>query len=376
LLVGATFGSGQGGSILINSDSVLIRDPGSSIFAPTTLVSGGGDAGTLTLNTRSLTIRDGGSIVVGTLGSGPGGRATINARRVLMRGLSSDNIDDSSTAIAVGSIGGAGAGGNLDLRADAIRLENSAVIAVGTTGPGQGGSANIAARRITLDRGAIIAGSEALDPTDPPATGDAGSVAIHASKSLSLGNGSNIGAKAVASNGGTIDLQSPRITIRDSKISGEAGQTGGSINVAAHDLLYLYRSQVNAVGQQSLGSINIDPVFTILDQSRITTTTDAAGGNINLRTDRFFKSADSVITAARNATVTLTIYTPQANITGSLVPVNAPLIDASASFIEECSRRLQTDLSSFLITGRGATPAKPGGFTPSFDLTPPSSPPR
>ncbi len=133
-------------------------------------------------------------------------------------------------------------------------------------------------------------------------------------------------------------------------------------------MLYLFRSQVNAVGQQSLGSINIDPIFTVLDQSSIMTTSDVAGGNINVRTDRFFKSSDSVITAARNATVTLTIYTPNANITGSLVPVNAPLIDSSASFIEECSRRLQVDLSSFLITGRGGQPVQPGGLDPALDL--------
>jgi filamentous hemagglutinin family protein len=367
-LEGATFGSGHGGNILINSESVVIRDPGSSIFAPTTATNGGGDAGTLTLNSDSLTIRDGGNIIVGTFGSGAGGRATINAPRVVMHGLSSDTIDDSSTLIAVGSVGGTGPGGNLELRANAIHLENSAQIAVGTTGAGRGGNAVFDAREITLNRAAIIAGSEAIDPTGPPATGDAGSITLHASKTLSLSNGSNIGAKAVASNGGTIDLQAPRITMRHSMISGQAGKTGGSINVAAHDLLYLYRSSINAVGQQQIGSINIDPIFTVLDQSSIMTTTDVAGGNINVRTDRFFKSADSFITAARNATVTLTIYTPEPNITGSLVPVNSPLIDASASFIEECSRRLQTELSSFLITGRGAIPVEAGGLNPSFDL--------
>ncbi len=66
--------------------------------------------------------------------------------------------------------------------------------------------------------------------------------------------------------------------------------------------------------------------------------------------------------------VNLTVYTPDTNITGSLVPVNASLVDASASFAEECSRRLQVDLSSFLITGRGGVPVQPGGLDPAFDL--------
>jgi hypothetical protein len=270
---------------------------------------------------------------------------------------------------------GSGRGGTLTLTTSSLRIENGATVGAGTSGPARGGDATIVANNILLDRAAILAAA-LHGPGDPIATGNAGSVRVSASESISLRNGAQIGASSEAANAGSLTLSAPRITLNQSQISANAAQSGGSINISAHDLLYLYRSQINAVGQQQIGSINVDPIFTVLDQSSIMTTTDVAGGNINVRTDRFFKSADSFITAAKNATVTLTIYTPDTNITGSLVPVNAPLIDASASFIEECSRRLQTDLSSFLITGRGAIPVEPGGLNPSFDLNPPSSRPR
>jgi hypothetical protein len=345
----------------------MLSGPTSQLSADTTAPSGSGPAGTIRIHTRDLSITDGAFVLAATFGSGAGGRTIIDASRVTLRGLPTDTLDEFSTAIAVGSLGGSGSGGMLTLRADSVSISSGSAIAVGTSGSGHGGDAEITARTVRLDRGGIVAGSQSDDPSII-ATGNAGSVSVHATKSISLRNGANIGAKADDAIGGNVTLQSPRITLRDSMISGQAGPVGGNINISAHTLLYLFRSQINAVGQQSLGSINIDPIFTVLDQSTIMTTADITGGNINLRTDRFFKSLDSVITAARNATVTLTIYTPDTNITGSLVPVNASLIDSSASFIEECSRRLQVDLSSFLITGRGGQPPEPGGLNPAFDL--------
>lgn len=367
LITVETAGSGPGGNVSIDARSIALSGTGTRLAADTTALTGGGPAGTIRIRTRDLSITDGAFVLATTLGSGAGGRAIIDADRVTLRGLPDDTLDDFSTAIAVGSLGGSGAGGTLTLNASTVRVSRFAAIAVGTSGSGHGGDGQIAARRVVLDRGNIIAGSQSDDPSIN-VTGNAGSVTVHATKEILLRNGSNIGAKADEASGGNVTLQSPRIILRNSMISGQAAQTGGSINITAHDVLYLFRSQVNAVGQQSLGSINIDPIFTVLDQSTITTTSDITGGNINLRTDRFFKSIDSVITAARNATVTLTIYTPDTNITGSLIPVNASLIDSSASFIEECSRRLQVDLSSFLITGRGGQPPEPGGLNPAFDL--------
>jgi filamentous hemagglutinin family protein len=362
-----TAGSGPGGNVSIDARSLTLSGLGTRVSADTAASTAGGPAGTIRISTRDLAVTDGAIVLAGTFGSGAGGRTIIDASRVTLRGLPTDTLDEFSTAIAVGSLGGSGSGGMLTLRADSVSISSGSAIAVGTSGSGHGGDAEITARTVRLDRGGIVAGSQSDDPSII-ATGNAGSVSVHATKSISLRNGANIGAKADDAIGGNVTLQSPRITLRDSMISGQAGPVGGNINISAHTLLYLFRSQINAVGQQSLGSINIDPIFTVLDQSTIMTTADITGGNINLRTDRFFKSLDSVITAARNATVTLTIYTPDTNITGSLVPVNASLIDSSASFIEECSRRLQVDLSSFLITGRGGQPPEPGGLNPAFDL--------
>jgi filamentous hemagglutinin family protein len=369
----ATEGTGPGGSLKLDAHSLTVDGADTLILAATFAPVGGGPGGTLRISTDRLVVRNSGKIAGGTFGSGAGGAARIVAGHIRLTGVPTDTTNDSTTGIFAGT-SGSGPGGELTVRAGLIRLENGAGINVGTNASGNGGSATVLAREIALDRGAVIAGSQRIDAFSPPATGIAGTVIIHATKVMSLQNGSVIGAKAEVADAGNITLQAPRLTLRDSSISGQASQTGGSINISAHDLLYLFRSRISAVGQQQLGNVTIDPIFTVLDQSSIMTTSDIAGGNINVRTDRFFKSRDSVITAAQNATVTLTIYTPNADITGSLVPVDAPLIDSSASFIEECSRRLQVDLSSFLITGRGGQPVQPGGLDPAFDLRGRASP--
>jgi hypothetical protein len=228
-------------------------------------------------------------------------------------------------------------------------------------GPGDGGTARVVAGRVDVDRGGIVASSTG--------SGDAGSVSVRAGEGVSVRNGGDIGATADTASGGNILVRTPRLTLRGSEINAEAGDTGGSITLRVADLLYLFRSQLNADGERHIGNIDIDPKFTVLDHSRIVTQTNGGGGNIKLVTERLFQSKDSTITVADGATLTLTVFNPDANITGSLVPVNAPLFDKSLNFAEECARRLEILLSSFLSTGRGATSPEPGGLAPATDLT-------
>jgi hypothetical protein len=93
-----TFGSGDGGQLLVEADRVFLSgDGGATIFtditsqeAPgiTSLAGSGssGDAGDLTVRAGSLEVRGGAVVSVSTFGRGDGGQLSVEADRVFLSG--------------------------------------------------------------------------------------------------------------------------------------------------------------------------------------------------------------------------------------------------------------------------------------------------
>jgi large exoprotein involved in heme utilization and adhesion len=129
-------------------------------------------------------------------------------------------------------------------------------------------------------------------------------------------------------------------------------------------------------GQGNGGNINIDPIFVVLQGSQITANAFGGnGGNINIIADHIFISPDSSITASSQLGIsgTVTITAPIVDLTGSLVTLPTPYLDASNLLAERCAARLAGKASSFVLAGRGGMPVEPDGLLPSTGLTGPSA---
>lgn len=133
-------------------------------------------------------------------------------------------------------------------------------------------------------------------------------------------------------------------------------------------------SEIDAQGGDRLGNVSIDPVFVILNRSRILTTTNPqAGGNIALTTQRLLRTSDSTITSA-NALV-IDVLNPANDLAGSLARLPVLLESADLTLQPQCSQLSGAlSLNSFLIRGRGSVTDAPGTWRLDLTLDPPLDP--
>ncbi len=142
---------GQGGRILINvahgaefSGSYQATSPeGETLTLPAGVyaVTAGqnpdaGDAGGILLNAGSLVLKDGAGIRADTLGTGRGGKISLNIEGALI-GQGNAVISNNSQ----GRMADAGQGGGLQIEAGSVDFTDGANISVSTLGPGDSGGA-------------------------------------------------------------------------------------------------------------------------------------------------------------------------------------------------------------------------------------------
>ncbi len=120
----STSGGATGGDIIIGAAEADLSE-GATIVAGT---SGDGNAGMIRIVVRRLTLATGAEITSSTEGgSGKGGDVMIEAREEIV--ITGENSAIRSRA------NGVGVGGNILLQAEAVRLEDRAVIAADSSGP-------------------------------------------------------------------------------------------------------------------------------------------------------------------------------------------------------------------------------------------------
>jgi filamentous hemagglutinin family protein len=277
-----TSGRGNAGQLTINADSILFsgkngRNAVAGLFART-MANPGGNAGPVTINTGSLEVRDGAQISSGSYGGGNGGSLVINADRVLIS--TKDNTGttwNNSTGIfkrgSYGSSGAmtitagdlqildggtvntlidrSGAGADTVLNADRILISGATPGGIGsmvyystsTTATGAMGNVKVNCDSLDVTAGGqvyvknigsgtsgnleINAGSILLTPVDSAgvntnrttgllaqgSTKDAGKISIHAD-SLSILDGARIDTIASgAGHGGDVEITAGRVLI-------------------------------------------------------------------------------------------------------------------------------------------------------------------
>ncbi len=290
ILAATTFGKAAAGNLNINADQIEVvgRNPQffESAIASSTL--GTGNAGSIIIDTRSLLVKNQGTIDTSSSSNGDAGSIIINASEsveVGMRGsLGSGTAPNNSTLIAILNLPTQprGNAGSIIINAPIVKVRDQGQIIVSNSGLGNSGKVSITATKIMLDQKAQVTASTRL--------GDGGNVILE-SQLLSLRQGSRITATAGGSgNGGNIIIDSPLILgLENSDITANAIEgKGGNIQINTQSIFGLkYQTaltpgnditassefgingnvEVNTIGINPTNALNTLPVD-VIDSSR------------------------------------------------------------------------------------------------------------
>ncbi|BAZ56887.1 filamentous hemagglutinin outer membrane protein [Calothrix sp. NIES-4105] len=254
-------GVGKGGNIDINAANLTLRSGAqlqtATIRANNNQPGGKGDAGNVNVNVTGLvdiagkkdTVGSGIISSVGTAAEGNGGNITIDA--------GSFKLEDGARLSA--STFGTGNAGNVKLTAiDAISLANNSYIfsTVEEGGVGKGGDIDINAATLSLQNGAVLLTlTREASETQPAGKGDAGNVNVKVTGAVDIagvGDGFSSGIRSsvetgTEGNGGNIYIDADSLKLRDGAILNARtlnNNRGGNITVKTNLLEVLNGGQL------------------------------------------------------------------------------------------------------------------------------------
>ncbi|MEM8831144.1 MAG: filamentous hemagglutinin N-terminal domain-containing protein, partial [Cyanobacteria bacterium P01_G01_bin.19] len=233
---------GQAGSIQIDSEDFQIAE-GAIITSQTLNES---DGGNITIDASSFSAIDGGQVVTSAASSGNAGDINIEASDNILLSGSDNNFANRLAEFGEETVGNeapgnsgffanvrseaSGEGGNINVAAGQLDINDSAEINVSAEGTGGAGSLSIDAQDVTLDVGSLTAETR---------VGSQGNVSLNGLDTLLLRNNSQITTNASESAiGGDITISSDGIVLLDnSDITANAveGQ-GGNIQITTQGI--------------------------------------------------------------------------------------------------------------------------------------------
>ncbi|MBD2303549.1 filamentous hemagglutinin N-terminal domain-containing protein [Nostoc sp. FACHB-190] len=403
-VIASTFGQGELNTDLTgNAGNITINVQGNATLASDSSIesnveSGGqGNAGNIDLTAGSFSllsgagigsfVRDVSQLLDGTIlppGEGNGGSITIKASDININGFSSQNFSQINTSVGIGARGIAG---NIQLDAnDNFTLSNLAFIS-STLSPnaiGRGGNIEINAGSLSLDNGVVIAstfGQGELNNTD--LTGNAGNISVTVGDAISLTNRSailgsvNPGGIGI---GGDIDIRGRSLSLThgsqiqtslfrpQDNLPGGQGQAG-NIVVKTKDFVNLFGVSLDGFSSGLLasteqgangaaGDITVTTnAFRLADGALVDTLTANAGkaGNITINASTFAATGGGqILTTTRNSgnagNITLNI-TDSIDISGS----DPTFANRLASFGENIVNNQGAESGLFANTAPGST---------------------
>ena len=290
-------GRGTGGNIIINANHLRIEN-GAMV---NTLTRNRNPGGAVRINSNTLEVMQGGQITTNTTSSGRAGNITLEIQgQATFAGsdpiaLDFTGVDDSNReyltdrSAASGLFAdtlprSTGEGGNINLSASQLVLEQGAQFTAASQGSGDSGNVVLAAQEGRFDNAQILAQTVSsrggnislrnfnrlrLQNSEISAStrrGQGGDVQIQVSDTLTLGSGSQITTSTQEGRGGNIDLD------RDRPPTNSVELTGNSTISA------------QATGSGSAGNVTLrSREIAVREQSRISAaTTSGQGGNVIL----------------------------------------------------------------------------------------------
>ncbi|MEM6403710.1 MAG: S-layer family protein, partial [Cyanobacteria bacterium P01_D01_bin.116] len=287
----AVIGSGNAGDVMVNSSESIEAIGISPIFQPSAISSttiGTGDAANVIVNTKRLTLQNGGRIDSSTSITGAAGNVTLNASESIeLSGIAVGSRNPSLIISSANILDEAlrkrfelpdkpfGNSGNLIINTPKLKVTDNALISVRNDGFGDGGNLEINAESINLEnRGGITAATE---------SGKGGDIKINLQDSLVMRRGSAINTESLGQgNGGNININSPVIAgFENSDIIANAVEgNGGNIDITTQGIFGLkFRdslteesditasSKFGINGTVKINNISIDPSSGLVELS-------------------------------------------------------------------------------------------------------------
>lgn len=288
-----TSGRGNSGKIIIDATgNVLLQEGDSDVFIFNEVnPSAVGSSGGIEITTGTLEILQGAQILSRVIGRGTSGGIAIRAEEaVLLDGRENNEVSAPPSAISTGvSQGAEGQGGNIDIVADSLSINNRAQVISNTEGAGNAGSISIKVEGNVLLSNSIII----TEVTEGTGNGRGGDIQISAD-SLELREGSAL--LADAENIG--DAGNIIINVRDAVLL--QGQGPG-----ATDPDEILPSQISTTVEPNArgrgGEITISAnSLSVTDNGFISSRTfgDGDSGNIDVVAERLSLQAGGKITAS------------------------------------------------------------------------------
>ncbi len=386
--------AGTGGSLVIRglngnaADSVTVSD--ASIFAG---ANGAGNAGRLFIEAKTIAFKNGGVVGSQSFDSGKGGDVYLHALDLLE--FSGKNAKAKPSKVYTSSDGTeepAGDAGNITIEADRVSFAEGTGITASTLGPGNAGAIKVTVNELNMDKGSITSSTDSKEKG-----GHAGTIDIIAPKSINMNNQSLIStATAGGGTAGDISVKTANLNVDNGSSISSASSSppeypgdAGRISIQANDSIYLgegtsvtteainggrgqiiinagnmYRMESSKVtttikrGGNDAGDITINPPEWILmrDSKIVANAYKGKGGNIHLSSDHFVASAQSKVDASSELGIdgTVTIDSPDANISGGLIVLPTNFMDATRWMKIPCAQRSGASVSRFVIGGQDA----------------------
>lgn len=220
-----TAAAGQGGTISFFTPNFLI-EKGAVVNAST---SGNGRGGSIFVQANRFTARQGGQLLSTASGQGPAGDITLQVRDNITLTGANSGLFASTTPDSIG------AAGNIFIDPIQVLIANGAAVSATSLGMGEGGDIQLRARNLTLDQGQITA-----EATVAPA----GDIRLNVDNFLLLRNGSLISTTAGGdATGGNIDINAQLVTafpLENSDITANAlNGPGGNITITTQGVFGL-----------------------------------------------------------------------------------------------------------------------------------------
>jgi large exoprotein involved in heme utilization and adhesion len=267
-----------------------------------------------------------------------------------------------------------GAGGTINIQGLASPAKSVLIDGVGSgiftgaVGTGPGGNTNISAQSVTIQNGGTISAS--TSGIEASATG--GNITVSSIQSTTLNNGGSITAGSTGpANAGNITINAgSQFLSQNSAVTTEASQaSGGDITIQATDSIRLVNSTISTSVQggpeTSGGNITIDPTFMTLQNSQILAqAVQGQGGNINIVAGTFLADQTSLVSASSQFGLSgaVNIQSPISMLSGSLATLPKRPLQVQQLLQQRCAAQANGQLSSLVVAGRDTLPSEPGGW--------------
>lgn len=225
------------------------------------------DAGDIQVRAKNLTLTDGSVILSDTLGTGSGGKITVNASESVNLQGTSESIY--SSFLADVASGATGRGGTITIETPYLRVADGAQISTGTFGDGDAGTLNVRANLIEVISGTPLGLSGLFAPVAPFAKGNGGVITINSDR-LRVADGANIFVSTFGlGNGGTLAVKANEIELIGTSPGGDSTGlfanaltttgSGGNIKIETQRLQLIDGAQIAVItfGEGNGGTLEL-----------------------------------------------------------------------------------------------------------------------